>query len=51
MQNPVKHLKMELFVTTVNGFLSLTFVTKGSILDVWLGFEYGTGSSSQDPCF
>ena len=39
-QNPVEHLKVDLFAKIVNGFQLLTIFAKGFILDVQLGSEY-----------
>ena len=40
MQNPVKHLRWNF----VNGGTLLTILSKSSILDVWQGFIYASGS-------
>ena len=40
MQNPVKHLRWN----SVNGGTLLTILSKSSILDVWQGFIYASGS-------
>ena len=40
VQNPIRHLKMKLFVAIVNSWKLLTIFTKSSILDTWQCFKY-----------
>ena len=39
---------MELYVKLVNGSHLLTTVTKSSILDIWVGFEYAFAGISEE---
>ena len=40
IQNPVKHLRMELFTEIVNGLILLAIFAKNLILHVWEGSEH-----------
>ena len=48
---PSQKSKMELFAKIINGLKLLNILTKGSILDIWLGSEYTSGDCTLSSIF